>query len=151
MTSWRTLRVAGILASTTSLTLSEDGQLIFESRKVIVSIPANAPLRDLDPNAIEVLNEQEMVVRVSCEKVENVGDGKNASGIEKWTLRDKKWRPESQYQGRPHKLTGLELRLSSNERSANRVAEVGLYAQNSEDTRRFCGPATLWNAQASRS
>lgn len=113
---------------TTSLTLSEDGQLIFESTRESYCEHSRqiAHLRDLDPNAIEVLNEQEMVVRVSCVEGGECGrywEKRKEWEAEKWTLRDKEWRPESQYQGRPHKLTGLELRLSSNERSANRVAE----------------------------
>ena len=128
---------------TTALTLSEDGRLIFESTRESYCEHSRqiAHLRDLDPDAIEVLNESEMVVRVAC-----VEGGECARYWEKrkewesesWQLRDKEWRPESQYQERPHKLTGLELRLSSDERSATRGRRFGLYVEDGQNAERLC-------------
>jgi hypothetical protein len=81
---------------------------------------------DLDPDSIEVANEQEMVVRVACVEGAECGrywEKRKKRDADAWTLRDKEWRPSSQYKGRTHKVTGVELYLSSDERYAQRVAE----------------------------
>jgi hypothetical protein len=112
----------------TVLSVDDQGRLSFEISRANYCEHSRqtAHLLDLDPDAIEVANEQEMVIRVAC--VEGAECGRYWEKRKKrlddaWTLRDTDWRPLSQFKGRTHKVTGVELFLSSDERYAQRLAE----------------------------
>ena len=112
----------------TVLTVDDQGRLVFEiSRENYCEHSRQtAHLLDLDPNSIEVANEQEMVVRVACVEGSECGrywEKRKKRVDNAWSLRDDEWRPSSQYKSRTHKLTGVEIFLSSDERYAKQVAE----------------------------
>ena len=112
----------------TILTVDEEGRLAFEIERESYCEHSmqTAHLLDLDPDAIEVANEQEMVVRVPCLDGAECGrywEKRKTRDGENWALRDSDWRPDSQFKERTHKVTGIEIRLSSDERSARQVAE----------------------------
>jgi hypothetical protein len=112
----------------TVLTVEEDGRLALEISREnhCEDSRQTAHLLDLDPEAIEVAVEQEMVIRVGCVEGAECGrywEKRKKHEASKWSSRDEDWRPRSQYKEQAHMLTGLEIVLSSDERYAQQAAE----------------------------